>query len=110
MVNIQSSHGSLGYMYKNQYKGFTFSFGSSKCEDNNGKQISKSMDNFNFITGIPCVKDGYGLHFLTKKGVHHPYDIVWPNGIIFHQPGFPCNKGISISKPPFGAKTRVRSL
>jgi len=54
-------------MYKNQYKGFTFSFGSSKCEDNNGKQISKSMDNFNFTTGIPCVKDDYGLEFPNEE-------------------------------------------
>ena len=29
--------------------------------------------------------------------------------IIFHQPRFPWNKGNSLSKPPFGVKTRVRS-
>ncbi len=30
---------------------------------------------------------------------------IWPNGIIFHQPRFPWNKGISLTEPPF----RVRS-
>ncbi len=29
---------------------------------------------------------------------------IWPNGIIFHQPGFHWNKGISLTKPPFGVK------
>ena len=34
---------------------------------------------------------------------------IWPNGTIFHQPGFSCNKGISLTKPPFGGPGRVRS-
>ena len=29
----------------------------------------------------------------------------WPNGIIFHQPGFAWNKGISLTKPPFGVRS-----
>ena len=35
--------------------------------------------------------------------------MVWPNGIIFHQPRSPRNKGISLTKPPFGGPGRVRS-
>ncbi len=27
---------------------------------------------------------------------------IWPNGIIFHQPRFPWNKRISLTKPSFG--------
>ena len=30
---------------------------------------------------------------------------IWPNGIIFHQPRFPWNKGISLTKPPFGVRS-----
>ena len=48
--------------------------GSSKHEDNNRK-LGKSTDHFNFTTGIPYVKDDYGLDLLTKKGVH-PYDVM----------------------------------
>ena len=42
------------------------------------------------------------------SGCHPPYE----SGqiIILHQPRFPWNRGISLTKPPFGVKTRVRSL
>ena len=29
----------------------------------------------------------------------------WPNGIIFHQPRFHWNKGISLTEPPFGVRS-----
>ena len=34
-----------------------------------------------------------------------PIYIVWPNEIIFHQPRFPWNKGISLPQLPFGVRS-----
>ena len=35
------------------------------------------------------------------------YERLWPNGIIFHQPRLPWNKGISLTKAPFGVRTFI---
>ncbi len=39
---------------------------------------------------------------LIKTSSCPGWTCIWPNGIIFHQPRFPWNKGISLTKPPFG--------
>ena len=48
------------------------------------------------------------FHHLSNAKQQNPdmtfYDI-WPNEIIFHQPRFPWNKRISLTKPPFGVRS-----
>ena len=42
----------------------------------------------------PVEPDFLGQH----QGTRGEYHIIWPNGIVFHQPGFPWNKEISLPK------------
>ena len=42
---------------------------------------------------------------LSKELAQLVYLLNWPNGIIFHQPGISWNKGISLTKPPFGVRS-----
>ena len=58
------------------------------------------------IVGNPDKQTISKQNALEQRQQNH-YDIPSGQIIIFHQPRFPWNKGISLTKPPFGVKTRV---
>ena len=69
------------------------------------KNISKSL-RVPYSKGLFVGQSGIGWVPLDSHDTL-PYLVVDYSGqiIIFHQPGFPWNKGISLTKPPFGVRS-----
>ena len=78
-------------------------------DDISVKQTKKSKKIFNDQSESTCNLLDSLYHILANAAQTSSWH---PSGqiIIFHQPRFPANKGISLTKPPVGGPGRVRSL